>query len=471
MAQLSEAGLLINSFDSIMARLISNTQDIFEQYVPAGDAVDTSSSTVLGRLLTLIAPYYLEAESCLLDIYNSMGVDTASGAQLERLLKLVDFTFSRLPYTLAQPQLTVSTAVNTILPAGSIVGSVDAESFYTLDDEVNASTPIVGLEFTMETNGVADTKTLTLTFPSDTVTFSVPYDGHKTRLEELNEFFAVVSHPLITAEIKNNMIVIKSSSTFTYTQNNLSIRGELKHVQATAKTNGSLAQKEGEISVVQTPVLGWNWVTNESPVGASEGIESDADMRIRFDTTRMRASRSMQAFYSRLYAVDGVKSVVVRSGPILLEGDTVPAAAFVVVVKGGSDVDVATAIWKETPFGITSYGNTSVVITDPYAGTVTVDFYRPVLVPVKVKIVVNVYEGHPTNVDDVIKAAVKDKIDSLAVGENLTIGKLFVALDGIKGIAVGSIGVAKVADAAYGNIVDLLYYESASVSLSDITVV
>ena len=448
MAQLSEAGLLINSFDSIMARLISNTQDIFEQYVPAGDAVDTSSSTVLGRLLTLIAPYYLEAESCLLDIYNSMGVDTASGAQLERLLKLVDFTFSRLPYTLAQPQLTVSTAVNTILPAGSIVGSVDAESFYTLDDEVNASTPIVGLEFTMET-----------------------YDGHKTRLEELNQFFAVVSHPLITAEIKNNLIVIKSSSTFTYTQNNLSIRGELKHVQATAKTSGSLAQKEGEISVIQTPVLGWNWVTNESPVGASEGIESDADMRIRFDTTRMRASRSMQAFYSRLYAVDGVKSVVVRSGPILLEGDTVPAAAFVVVVKGGSDVDVATAIWKETPFGITSYGNTSVVITDPYAGTVTVDFYRPVLVPVKVKIAVNVYEGHPTNVDDVIKAAVKDKIDSLAVGENLTIGKLFVALDGIKGIAVSNIGVAKVADAAYGNIVDLLYYESASVSLSDITVV
>ena len=87
------------------------------------------------------------------------------------------------------------------------------------------------------------------------------------------------------------------------------------------------------------------------------------------------------------------------------------------------------------------------------------------------KIAVNVYEGHPTNVDDVIKAAVKDKIDSLAVGENPTIGKLFVVLDGIKGIAVSNIGVAKVADAAYGSIVDLLYYESASVSLSDITVV
>ena len=470
MAELSNAGLLINSFDSIMAKLIQSTVDVFSSNVPMGDEVDTSASSVLGRLLTLVAPYCLEAESCLLDIYNSMGIDTASNEQLDRLIRLVDHTMERLPANPAKPSLHVCVAPSVTVPAGSVVGSVDNESYFILDTDAGPSSSIVGVEFTTETNGEADTKSITFVFPTETVTFSVAVDGSKTRQEELADLKDAIVHPLLETSYNGSLLRVMSSSTFTYSQTNLSIRGEVRRVQATAKNVGSLAQKEGDISVIQTPVLGWSWVSNPSPVAASSGIETDEEFRARFSRQRLRANRTIQAFYSRLYAVDGVTSVVVRSGPILLEGDTVPASAFVAVVKGGDDVEVGKAIWLETPFGITPYGNTSVSFVDEYAGIVNVDFYRPVLVPVKVDIVLNVYEGHPSNVDDVVKAAVKAKIDSLAIGENLTIGKLFVALDGIKGIAVSSIAVGKLAYSSMGTVVDLLYYESASVNLSDISV-
>ena len=471
MAELSDAGLLINSFDSIMAKLISNTVDIFSANVPTGDAVDTSASSVLGRLLTLVAPYYLEAESCLLDIYNSMGIDTASGEQLDRLVRLVDHTMYRLPVTLAQPTLHLCVAPSVTVPAGSAVGSTDGESYFILDTDASPSSPIVGLEFTTETNGEADTKSITFVFPSETVTFSVAVDGSKTRQEELADLKAAIVHPLLETSYNGSLLRVMATSTFTYSETNLSIRGEVRRVQATAKNSGSLAQVEGDISVIQSPVLGWSWVSNPTPVAESSGVESDADFRKRFERQRLRANRSVQAFYSRLYAVSGVTSVVIRNGPILTEGTTVPASSFVAVVKGGDDTEVGRAIWLETPFGITSYGNTSVSFVDENAGIVNIDFYRPVLVPIKVNVVVNIYEGHPSNVNEVVKTAIKEKIDSLAIGENPTIGKLFVALDGISGVSVGSISVGKVSYGVMGSIVDLLYYENASVSFSDITII
>jgi hypothetical protein len=100
---------------------------------------------------------------------------------------------------------------------------------------------------------------------------------------------------------------------------------------------------------------------------------------------------------------------------------TRPGKAFEIVVAGGSDNDIAQAIYESKPAGIETYGNQSVIITDRFGQPYTIKFSRPTQMPVYVAITLNVKQSlfPPDGVGTI-------QSDILGIGNAIPIGGTIV---------------------------------------------
>jgi len=150
-------------------------------------------------------------------------------------------------------------------------------------------------------------------------------------------------------------------------------------------TAGPLAVP-GAVSIYQT-ITGWDSATLVSGVVGSD-VESQSDFEIR-----RRASVALNAHGS----LASIKAAVLQ-------------VSLYVAAVGGSDADVAAAIWSKKDVGCDMVGNTTVTVTDsegyspPYP-TYAVTFQRPSTVPIKIAVVLAANAAIPANYSDLIKAA------------------------------------------------------------------
>lgn len=98
-----------------------------------------------------------------------------------------------------------------------------------------------------------------------------------------------------------------------------------------------------------------------------------------------------------------------------------PGHNFEIVVEGGSDNAIAQAIFDGKPSGITSYGNTTVLVTDRFNTTKPIKFSRPYIVPFYVVINLNVDpKKFPANGAQIIQQ------DLVTLGVAIPIGGLVI---------------------------------------------
>ncbi len=103
-----------------------------------------------------------------------------------------------------------------------------------------------------------------------------------------------------------------------------------------------------------------------------------------------------------------------------------PGKSFEIVVQGGSDADIATAIFKSKPAGIQSYGTTTYEVTDADGNLNPISFSRAQEVPIYVEIALvtdletaNVPEFNPGSVADIKK-------DITDIGGKIKIGGIII---------------------------------------------
>lgn len=86
----------------------------------------------------------------------------------------------------------------------------------------------------------------------------------------------------------------------------------------------------------------------------------------------------------------------------------IPSKSFEAVVEGGLDDDIAQEIWETQPSGISSFGNTTVIIQDSEGRDQTIRFSRAIsrYIHVKVKRDFYIEEDYPSNGDDLIKESI-----------------------------------------------------------------
>ena len=150
-----------------------------------------------------------------------------------------------------------------------------------------------------------------------------------------------------------------------------------------------------------------------------------------------------------------------------------PGHSFEVTAIGGTDADVAAAIFKTMPAGIQAYGSTSATVTDSANNTHTIGFSRPTALPVYVNVSYSTYakESFPADGQAQIIAAVVAYIaDNLGAGKDVFADRIKGAIyDAVTGIGAMSVTVSE-DGATWSSYLAIAGRYYASTSSSNVTV-
>lgn len=147
---------------------------------------------------------------------------------------------------------------------------------------------------------------------------------------------------------------------------------------------GPIAAPIGGLNQVASSVLGWEQVYN--PIAAVPGslVESDvASRRRRRQTLALQSVSLPEAITSRLYNIDGVRSLSFRENvskqDMVIDSITLGPNSIYVCVEGGTDTEVATALLNSKSGGANWNGSIAVGIIEPFSKqSYTVRFDRPI---------------------------------------------------------------------------------------------
>jgi uncharacterized phage protein gp47/JayE len=208
-------------------------------------------------------------------------------------------------------------------------------------------------------------------------------------------------------------------------------------VTATCETIGAINAAISDISQIVTPTSGWTSVTNAVEAVAGQPVETDTELRARQAISTELPSHSM--FAGTVAAVANVSGVTRYKGyennTNTEDDDGVPGHSIAMVVEGGEDEDVAFAIYANKSAGCGTYGTTTISVEDPYYElTIDINFFRPTYVDIFLTLTITPLTGYTSAIADDIKAALADYLDTLEIGEDLTLSALYAVAMGVTDI-------------------------------------
>lgn len=248
-------------------------------------------------------------------------------------------------------------------------------------------------------------------------------------------------------------------------------------VTATSETAGAITASSSTITKIATPVAGWQTVNNASTATVGLNGETDAELRIRQRvSTAMPSLSILDGLRGAIANITGVlESVVLENNTASTDANGIPAHAIACVINGGDSTVLAQTIsLRKTP-GISTYGTTNISFIDSHGVTQLINFFRPTVANIKVIILANQLTGYKTSTPDLIKASILASINSLLIGEDVFLSKLYLPANLNGGAESGtyditSITIARDAGAFGASNIVLAFNELAQTILSDITV-
>ena len=182
--------------------------------------------------------------------------------------------------------------------------------------------------------------------------------------------------------------------------------------------NGPTPCAAGTLTQVYQAVPGWDAINNVADGTMGQDVESRADFEYRRkNSVALNGKGTPTAIYAEVFALTDVLDVYVKdnpSGDTVLTGSTnyplLPHSVYVAVV-GGTDADIAAAIWRKKDTGCDYNGNTSVVVTDASGynypqPTYVVKFERPAALPVKFAVQLVNDSSLPSNIVQLVQNAI-----------------------------------------------------------------
>lgn len=193
------------------------------------------------------------------------------------------------------------------------------------------------------------------------------------------------------------------------------------------------------ITKIVSPLIGLNSITNLNETTEGQDQESDTDFRLRYEaSTANGAGSTYDAIKANVLKVTNVTDCVVTGNEEDTTVNSIPAHSFETLVKGGTDNDIAQAIFAKKPGGIKPYGTTTVNVTDTQGIAYTVGFSRPTNTNVWIKIDLTTDSNFPISEDPLIdgnsriKTAVLNYISNLKLGEDVIIYKIITIISALQ---------------------------------------
>ena len=204
--------------------------------------------------------------------------------------------------------------------------------------------------------------------------------------------------------------------------------GGTSTVTAVCQDLGAITALIGDISSIVTPTAGWISVTNSVAATPGQPVETDSAFRARQAISVELPSKTLLAGtvaaiaaasgVTRYNVLQNVGSSVDSNG---LEGHSIWA-----VVEGGNDATIAGLIQANKGPGCGTNGTSSEIITDPISNiTETILFSRPTYVDIFVVATAHLLTGGTSATLATIKAAIVAYLNSLQIGEIVTLSALY----------------------------------------------
>lgn len=199
-------------------------------------------------------------------------------------------------------------------------------------------------------------------------------------------------------------------------------------VTATADEDGPIEAAAGTVSRIGTPTDGWISVSNPSVAVPGKDAQSDAELRILQTNSTAQPSQSiMQGIQGELLSLDGVTRLRMYENDTSETDDNgIPSHSICAVVEGGDSNEIAEVLRRRKTAGTGTFGTTSIVLTDSAMMPITIKFFRPTTVSVKVKVTIDPLVGYASTYAEELKQQVCDYINSLGIGSTLYLSKLYV---------------------------------------------
>ncbi len=196
---------------------------------------------------------------------------------------------------------------------------------------------------------------------------------------------------------------------------------------ATAQALGAISLGANAVWTILTPTLGWTSVTNANPSAPGNPVESDAALRLRQSSSVALPSLSiLDGLVGALKGLPGITRLAAYENPTSsTTPDGRPPYSLALVVEGGDSQTVANTIAAKKGVGVNTYGSTSLTVTEAY-GTPTISFSRPTQTAVTVAITLHALTGYTTVIGASVAAAVASYINSLPIGSNMQLTKLYL---------------------------------------------
>jgi uncharacterized phage protein gp47/JayE len=162
---------------------------------------------------------------------------------------------------------------------------------------------------------------------------------------------------------------------------------------------GPVQVASGDLTVIGSPVTGWDTVTNTDVAAPGLDVETDPDLRARRTVSVAMPSQSLlDGLYGALLSIPGVTDAAVYENPTAapdLSGRSIPPHSIHAIVEGGASADIANAIWTKASMGCTKVGAVAYTLTDAQGNPQTMQWDTPGTVNVYVTVKLAVVTPNP----------------------------------------------------------------------------
>lgn len=406
--------------------------------------LNTSSETVLGVLANIVASSITDIEELAQAVSDNFNIDKAEGKFLDDLVALI--ALRRLGESYSTGVLHFkSTANSSTIPAGSKFSDSQGNLYSTVIPISVSNLECTECEITPNV---------------DSGTFSVTINGtlHSVTYAGVTAYTAIVDglRNAIIASAPTDYTVQVDGSTLTVIKNDKStsfsvIPSSSMNIGSievggniSADEVGAINPEIGAINVISSTVTGLTSVYNYFTMTVGRLVETDEELRSRHSrSTQISGNATAPALYSKLANITGVSQVrIFQNISFKQDNNGLPPKSFECIVEGGNEQDIADAIYNSMPLGVETYGTTTTIVQDYAGNNESVNWSRPTIVYLNVKVTYSLYneESFPDDGVESIKKAIIDYGDSLPLDHDIIpqrfMGYIYNNVEGIGAMTI-----------------------------------
>lgn len=351
--------------------------------------IDTSEVSPFGKTHAILAKRLSDVWKVAKQIEESMRVDSATSASLEKLALLVGFV--RNPDTKTTGDLLFYGEDGTLIPQGSIFSNVQGDEFtnpadvlITLTNCYSFNVSVGVLRNSREYSISVNTSAVTITSPASNatnqsilillrdqlnnvsyeqdVTATVNIDGGST--EDEDYYLSIVyNDPVLTMSAEVSPLLVSNS---------VSVESLVESSSA-----GVVFGAADTVSTIITSLNGLDSINNRTDFILGEVSETDESLRSRVTTEfNVGGSGTTSTIKSLLTKNSNVRSAFIDENRLTTTSSSgVPPKAYEVILSHeGTSQQMGEIIWNTKPVGIETHGTTPVTVIDASGDPQIVNF-------------------------------------------------------------------------------------------------